>query len=351
MKKLYEILDKLLEEKKLNLNQLSLCIKELSDIYNSSNTLTKNYMGREKARLAYLFYFYPINVFKYLQILSYHNSVFKDGMRFFDIGAGPLTFYTALALLKKDVGALYAIDLNQDILNVGLKILKEIEGEYEDKLKLTVPLDDVDVLNFANVLNELSEDEMMCLLKKYKNIKKQDVKVILFLEPATKNSFYRLQRIGDYLKEQGYLKINHCPLKSCPLPDKEWCHENIYFPRSKLIEAVENKTGLNNKFVNYCYLLMSREDKEDFSFTSNDYRMISNLIEHKGYYMAHFCSIKGVIIFELQKRDISESNKDFTLLKRGDIVKIENVVKIGQRYRLTSDTFVKMGKKFMNINL
>lgn len=342
MKILYEILDELYKESRIDLKTLAKEVKELSDQYNGLKPLKKNYIKTEKLKWAYIFYFYPINVFKYLNILKNYRFQFDNKKSFLDFGAGPLTFFTAVAMLNILPERLFAIDVDEEIMSLGLRIIKKINRELGARISFKQPAQKVDVVSFGNVLTEMIDADVEVTMKKFLSNPVDNADNILILEPGTHKVFYKLRTIEIFLKENGYNKVNNCPVDICPMSGKDWCHENLYFPRSSLIEQIENLSGLNNKFVNYCYLLMSKGAEKSFIYNDDVYRMISNLIEHKGYYLGHFCGKNGIIKIELQKRDITESNAKFTLLMRGSVVRIKQYYEIGDGKRLLKESLVEV---------
>ena len=341
MKLLYDILDELFLDSKLDIKRVAKSVKELSDCYNALKPLEKDYMKDKDSRFAYLLYFYPINVFKYLQILQWQREEFENKKIFFDFGAGPLTFYTALAVSNIIPEALFAVDVNKDIMQDGLFILKKLNPDFAKRVEFTLPTQNVDVVSFGNVFAEMSVQDRENCIKKYLPLLNNKEKTLLILEPGTHKAFYALKDIEKFLLDKSLFKINDCPVDECPMSGKDWCHENLFFMRSKLIERIENITGLNNRFVNFCYLLMSGK-KRKTSYSKDTFRMISNLIEHKGYYLAHFCGVEGITQIELQKRDITDKNQKFTLLKRGTVVKILQLIESGTRKRLTKESLVEI---------
>lgn len=342
MKILYEILDQLYEDRKINLKSLAKDVKEISDQYNGLKPLQKEYIKTEKLKWAYLFYFYPINVFKYLNILKNHLSQIENKRCFLDFGAGPLTFFTALAILDIKPEKLFAIDIDHEIMRLGLRVIKKINPELGERIKFKQPIEKIDVISFGNVFTEMADEDIESTIKIFLNAYAGAAENILILEPGTHKVYYKLRTMENFLKENGYNKVNNCPVDICPMSGKDWCHENLYFPRSSLIENIENISGLNNKFVNYCYLLMSKSIGKPFVYPEDTFRMISNLIEHKGYYLAHFCGKNGIVKIELQKRDVTENNNKFTLLNRGSVVKIKHYIDVGEKKRLTKESFVDL---------
>lgn len=346
MNRLYQVLEDIFSSENLTVTKLSGYVKKLSDIFNFTLPSDKHYMKKKEFQLAYLFYFYPINVFKFYTLLNYHRDILSNKKVFFDYGAGPLSFFTALTLAKLDAKKLYAYDKSSEILDYGRNIISKLSKGTSLTLKLQEPSENVEVLIFGNVIAEMTKTDGGDLVLKYLQSRCKKDCVLLVLEPGTHKSFYNLLNIEKKLRAQGFQKLNLCPVSSCPMSENDWCHENILFPRNRIIETIENQTGLNNKFINFCYLLMSSSNEAEFVYDEITYRMISNLIEHKGYYAGYFCGLDGIALFELQKRDITNENNNFCLLSRGDIVKITDYQEKGGRRRIVPNSYVKIVKTF-----
>lgn len=343
IEKLYRVLDDFYKINPIPLKKLSKKVLELSNYFNSIKKDNFLYGDDEDYSLAYLYYFYPLNVCKYLTLLSYFKNEMGDCRVFLDVGSGPLTFYTALSLVNYPMDRLFAIDKSKKFMELGKKVLEKIDNSISQKIVYGLPDKNVDLINFGNVFAEIDDEKTTQFLDSYIKYLSEKNAYIMIVEPGTKRSFKNLLHIKDYLLEQGFCLINDCPTQNCWRRD-DWCHENIFFPRSELIVNIENQNKLNNKFVNFTYLIMKKGEKliksQDFT------RVISNLIEHKGLYQIDVCTKDGILKYELLKRDISNNNSDFLKIRRGDIIKIEGEsVKTGYR-RINKESRVEIIKKW-----
>lgn len=343
LEKLYKVLDDFYVKNPIPLRKLSKKVLELSNYFNYPKRENIYYGNDDDYRLAYLYYFYPINVCKYLTLLNYYRDELKDCKVFFDIGAGPLTFFTALSLSNYTVEKLYATDISKKFLLLGESVLKKIDKIFYSKIAFGLPDKKVNVISFGNIFAELPDYTKISFLESYIKYLNEKNGYILILEPATKKSFQFINKIKSYLVEKGFSVINDCPANNCSRLD-DWCHENIFFPRSELIINIENQNKLNNKFVNFTYLIMKKGEK---SLNKEDFkRVISNLIEHKGLYQIQVCTKNGILKYELLKRDISPTNLDFLKIRRGDIIKIEGEIVRADYRRVSPESKVEIIKKW-----
>ncbi len=340
---LYKVLEGFYKNSPIPLKKLSQKVLELSDYFNSTNPPTIPYGEVEDYRYAYLYYFYPLNVYKYLTILNYYKKDLKDCKAFLDIGAGPLTFYTSLSLLNFEPQEMYALDKSREFMESGKKILNKIDSSFTKKIKYGLPTKKMDLINFGNIFAELEEEKVIDFLDDYLRYLEEDRGYILILEPGTKRAFKKTLKIKDYLIQRGFSLLNDCPAHKCWKED-DWCHENIYFPRNVLIMNVENQNKLNNKFINFIYLLMKKGEER---IENKEYhKVISNLIKHKGRYLLEVCGKEKISRYELMERDLSQSNKDFLNIRRGDIIEIKLFELKGEVFRLNKNSTVKIIKKW-----
>jgi len=344
---LYSIIEKIIQKENIPKERIAQQVKLLSDKFNNFNEFEKMYMENQVLRIAYLAYFYPINVYKFLHIISFYDNYFSDNKNYYlDFGSGPLTFYTALCLLKKDGKAFYAVDKNYEIMILGKKIISMINKTFSEKIILKQPQKPINTLIFSNVLTEIPQNERLELFKDLINIIDKKNSMVIVLEPGTKKGFENIKTLKEFLLNLNFSDLTFCPFNQCPLESGEWCHENLYFPRSTLIQYIEDKTGLNNRFVNFTYAILSTDKKPMLMFKDNTFRVVSNLLERKGDYTIYLCGKNGVNQYTLLKRHINEKNCNIKTLRRGDIIELNNITKLSKGYRLDSTSEIKIIKKF-----
>ncbi|MCX7771324.1 MAG: hypothetical protein N2202_09660 [Proteobacteria bacterium] len=351
IKKLYLQTDKIIQNSSYSKEKIASTVKDLSDIFNTRDKKIFNYMETELFRIAYLAYFYPINVYKCLHILSFYREYFINKKFYFDLGAGPLTFYTACALAKIRADKFFAHDKNIEILQLGKYVIGKLSKNISDNILFSLPYPNIkiNVIFLGNIISEIRENEIIETLSSSLKICEPKNNLIIILEPGTKAGFQNILFAKNLLKERGYQFLNTCPTETCPLTEKDWCHENLIFPRSQFIEYIENKTGLDNRFINFTYGIFSSSDNKILNFDENTYRVVSNLLDRKGEYAIYLCCKQGLQLFSLLKRHITNQNKDFIRLRRGDIVQVKNFNTLSKIHRLNENSQVLILKKFDNV--
>lgn len=343
--KLYRSINKILKNSGFSQEKIALTVKKLSDIFNDTNGQI-NYMQNDVLKIAYFAYFYPINVYKCLSVINFYRDFFSNKKNYFDFGAGPLTFYTACALLDIEGESFFAYDKNQEILQLGKSVIKDFSVKLHNNLFFSFPTKSVNVVFLGNVLSELQLEEMQQIFNKLVKIIDYKDNIIIIIEPGTKKGFHNIKLTKNLLGKYGFKFLNACPVENCPMSGKDWCHENLIFPRNTLIEYIEQKTGLNNKFINFTYGLFSTKINKIIDFNENTFKVVSNLFDRKGEYAIYLCGKTGIQLFSLLKKHLTELNTQFRNLRRGDIVYIKDFNKISNFYRLTETSDVKIIKKF-----
>lgn len=342
--KLYKTIEKIIEKSGISKEKIAKEVKRLSDIFNNFNN-THNYMDSKLSRIAYLAYFYPINVYKFIHIIDFYKDYFHDEDSYFDIGAGPLTFYSALCLLNKKGKKFYAFDKNNNILDFGKEILTELNPSFSQKLNFEIPKEKVNNIILGNVLIE-NNNEIEKILKNTVNLLSER-NTIIIIEPGTKKGFENIKKSKNFLQNLLFEDITTCPATNCLMQKKDWCHENIIFPRSPLIQFIDNKTGLDNRFINFCYAIFSTSKSKSITFNENTFRVVSNLLERKGDFAIYLCGQNGINQYSLLKRHLNELNNKIKNLRRGDIIELTGYKKISENYyRLDETSKVKILKKF-----
>ncbi len=350
LKKLYLSIDRIIQDINLPKEKIATYVKMLSDIFNRNDEQTINYMQSNVLRIAYLIYFYPINVYKCLHLIDFYYQYFSNKKAFLDYGAGPLTFYSACALMNLEGEKFFAYDKNQDILYLGKSLIKDLSFKLYNKMNFSLPDEKVNVIFLGNVLAELEEKNITPFLEKMIKMIDMENNLLIIIEPGTKKGFKNIITAKQFLNRRGFKFLNACPTEHCPVDENDWCHENIPFPRSTLIEYIEQKTGLNNKFINFSYGFFSTNTKKAFVFHENTFKVVSNLFVRKGEYAIYLCGNMGIRLFSILKKHLNELNKEFKNLSRGDIVYIKNFYQVSNFYRLDVNSEVKIIKKFRSSN-
>lgn len=345
IEKLYQSIEKIFKNTGFSREKIALTVKNLSDIFNRFDGKI-DYMKSDALKIAYIVYFYPINVYKCLHIINFYRNFFANKKIYFDYGAGPLTFFTACSLQQLEGERFFAYDKNMEILELGKSVIKDFSTKIYDVLKFSMPKVKVNVVFLGNILSELNMDDAQRLfIQLIKDIDTEN-NLIILIEPGTKKGFNNIQQVKKLLNKYGFYFLNACPTDNCPMDTKDWCHENLIFPRSQLIEYIEQKTGLNNRFINFTYALFSTKNQQIFDFNNYTFKVVSNLLDRKGEYAIYLCSKIGLKQFSILKKHIKESNREFINLRRGDIVYINDFHRISNFYRLTENSEVKVIKKF-----
>src|SRR5579872_801565 len=167
-----------------------------------------------------------------------------------------------------------------------------------------------------NVLHELAEEKDSMLLESILSLLDQHGAIIM-IEPATRDQSRRLLRFRDMAARLGSTIYSPCTSQAdCPAltNENDWCHSEAKWERPDFIKAIDDISGTLRLSLKYTYLIL-RKDKLTLAKSLNEqnlYRVVSEQFDEKGRVGAILCGENGRREYILNKRDISESNIDFT---------------------------------------
>jgi ribosomal protein RSM22 (predicted rRNA methylase) len=330
------------------------------------------YLKDAGLREAYVSYFLPSNVRKILlplQELSLHpsNMHSKAKLRILDMGCGPgtailgvmeffsqretapLLEFTAVDLVPenlKEAEKLFTACRNATRLNA---TLKTIHSSIED---MKNPTDNFfDIILLSNVLNELfPQDEVRIkkragLLHNLLNHLLDANGSCIIIEPALRETSRDMLEVRDAILEQGLRVYSPCFYNGkCPalVNPKDWCHEDIAWDPPRLIQEIDKLTGLRKDSLKFSYLVLG---KKPISLSdvcgSHAFRIVSEPLVSKGKIEFFACGPDGRRLITRLDKDKASVNQAFEKMHRGSVVRFEQLIDEGKRYKVGKDTVVQ----------
>ncbi|MBI3595088.1 MAG: hypothetical protein HY200_09030 [Nitrospirae bacterium] len=358
------------------LKKVSPEIGRLSDLFNQkrgasplSTTLTSG-----EYPLAYLSYFLPSNLFKLPAILldfkrSHSNHPFfledsetalKNPFRILDLGAGPGTHGLGLLdfcgrhpepFLRNRTVEYLAVDQDSRMLGY----LKQLFSQYTRFLetvlaerairfiprtiqeKVTTKFSEstggFEMIILGNLLNEMIEngDSLSALSEWIRNLMTllTPEGIIFVIEPALRKTSRNLLALRNLIVMQDSASIiapclhqHPCPIMEPQGSEKDWCHQEKEWGAPAWIQNIDQRIGLKKDALKYSYLILSRPGKAPHH-SSQQWRMVSEIMTTKGKKEAFLCNESGRLRFYLLNREVRTSNQIFRDLKRGDLISID----------------------------
>lgn len=342
-----------------------------------------DYFNDPVMRSGYLAYFLPVNIMKAYGILRRHClfETVPETLSIVDIGAGPLTLSFSLILYlaerlsqtsKRHRLIIDAYDINKKILLDGATLLRtfleksglkrnldvQIRTYDTDIHRAFLPRKEHDVILLGNFLNEFEErEEQRALLKKILlNFCGKKTK-ILFLEPGSKKVTRDLQMLRDQLIEsKEYTVLGPCLHQhTCPLnltAKGDWCNFTQDWRAPDFIRDFDSLTELKKKYLLYSYLVVeksearSRRQEAGNKICYTQFVAISEAMREKGRLEVVGCGPAGRIRFVRSNNDVSETNRDFEWIRRGELFDVPSFRSNGE-FQLNINVPVKKETRFV----
>jgi len=337
-----------LVSKKLVTPDLAISKKLREAILRLSDSFTRNradlpasYFDDETNRLAYLAGFVLTNAEKVKLCLSQVKKLLPQTGRLsvLDVGSGPGTAVFAASELLSDRDAVFtALEKNKSVLQEAKTLERALQKKHGvDWLVGGVektPSSPFDLIVAANVLNELDAQQQLKTVKELLSTGR----LVVLIDPALKQTARDLMKLRDQLVV-GSLASVIAPCthqKPCPMLSankRDWCHFYIEWKRPKLIEALDNATGLDHRYLKLSYLsLRARRSNLDLENKiaaspaaprNDNYRAVSSLLKTKGKLELVVCGNGELGRLRRLDKNASETNRAFGQAKRGDLVSFQ----------------------------
>jgi SAM-dependent methyltransferase len=269
-----------------------------------------------------------------------------------DLGAGPGVTSLALREWLRSRGfrphlRLRAVDQDDLALAAGERLHEAyatLAGEsapgvsyeplHRDLERAWPPAGSFDLILAANLLNELWRGEMApeprraALLAYLVRETLAGSGSLCILEPALRQQARALHRVRDLLLEQGSATVYAPCLRGAPCPmlagERDWCHEDRPGDLPERTRLVARLAGLRRHSLKFSYLVLRRDGRKlADAFPEARFRVVSELLRHKGKEEAFLCGPGGRLRLLRNRRHQSPANAAFTELCRGRLACIE----------------------------
>lgn len=180
------------------------------------------------------------------------------------------------------------------------------------------------LITIMNVLNELDEERDSILFESVMSLLDEDGALVM-VEPATRDQSRRLLRFRDLAVSKGATIYSPCTRQNvCPalIKEDDWCHTEVKWERPPFIKAIDEIAGTLRLSLKYTYVII-RKDGATLSNAIHQnslYRVVSERFDEKGRFRAILCGENGRYEHVMNKRDLSENNKDFAEIERYDVI-------------------------------
>jgi len=312
------------------------------------------YMDDPRLLGAYLLFYWPTS---YLQARGILSELPHRPGAVLDLGSGP----GPVALAALDAGASEA--LAADRSTRALAAARALAAELSEPLA-TRPWDPTrpgalaqvaggrtfDTITFGHVVNELFAGEgaaarRAALLAEAAGLLRPGGSLVV-LEPALRETSRQLLEVRDLLVADGFAVRAPCLFQGpCParLRESDWCHAERAIEPPPLVEEIARAAGLRREAVKMSYLVLApRGEGWAPPPAGRVFRIVSEPLPGKGRLRYMACGPEGRLGLALQEKHVTEANRRFERLLRGDVVELTDVEPRGDGLRLGPESQVKM---------
>lgn len=336
------------------------------------------YLNQIPTTIAYLLYYVPITFYKaqaIFEVLWNACLHISKPINITDIGAGQGTMLWGIlhGLSKKERtfnNICKLINYNGiDFSDQALQILKDISLNIEHNYSSLIPCkwnvttsrsniktdssflfkEPQTIICLSNVFNELESSsknisELLIWMRSlWDNI--EDGGFLVLIEPAHSENARNIVTLRNAFSLFNSATIvspcthqEACPLTSSNSLKKQWCHQEIRWKRPKIISIVDQITGLNKSTLSFSHLVVQK-----LARTHNDvsvHRALSPALQANGTLTVHLCGPSGFESATLLTRHLSEANKEWENIERGDEIQISKTHRKNNEIRLSQDSLV-----------
>jgi len=312
------------------------------------------YMDEERLLGAYLLYYWPVS---YLQARGVLSELPRPPRRVLDLGSGP----GPVAIAALDAGAAEGVAADRSARALGAAAalareagealaVREWNPTRGEPLARLFGGQRFDLVAVSHLLNELfrgpDEDaRRVALLEEALSLVAPGGS-LLVIEPALRETSRALLRLRDRLVAAGAAVRAPCLFRGpCPalVREGDWCHAERAVEPPPLVTQIARTAGLRREAVKMSYLLVAPPGEPwPDPPPGRVFRIVSEPLAGKGRLRYMGCGPEGRMGLSLQEKHVSEANKLFGSLLRGDVVEVTHGEPRGDGLALGAESTVRV---------
>jgi SAM-dependent methyltransferase len=292
------------------------------------------YMDEDRLLGAYLLFYWPVS---YLQARGTISELPRRPRSALDLGSGP----GPMAFAALDAGATEVVAADRSARALAAaRGLARLSGEplatrewnptRPGALAAVAAGARFDLVTMGHVVNELwkgqDEDRRRAdLLEEALGLVAPGGS-LLVIEPALRDTSRALLRVRDLLVARGYAVRAPCLFRgACPalLREADWCHAERPAEPPPLVAQIAKAAGLRREAVKMSYLALApRGEGWAEPPPGRVFRVVSEPLPSKGRLRYMGCGPEGRMGLSLQEKHVTDANRRFEGLLRGDVIEV-----------------------------
>jgi len=312
------------------------------------------YLEDDRLLGAYLLFYWPVS---YLQARGVLSELPRRPRSALDLGSGPGP--VAFASLDAGAAEVVAADRSARALAAARRLATEMgepistrewDPQRRGDLSGLAGGRKFDLVTLGHVVNEIFQGEGAAerragLLEGALDLLAPGGSLVV-IEPALRETSRELLEVRDRMVARGVAVRAPCLFRgACPalVRPTDWCHAERPVDPPPLVEEIARRAGLRKEAVKMSYLVLApkgegwREPPPGLTF-----RIVSEPLPSKGRLRYMGCGPEGRKGLALQEKDVSQRNRAFEHLLRGDVVEITTVEPRGDGLRLSQESDVRV---------
>ncbi len=303
------------------------------------------YMDDHRLLGAYLLFYWPVSYAQARAVLS-EIPPFRTVL---DLGSGP----GPMAFAALDAGGREVICADRSVR--ALDIARALASEAGESLgtrewspQQPIPSGTYDLIIMGHVINELFSGD----IRRRSDFIEQVMKslspkgTLMIIEPALRETSRALLSVRDVLVSRGYAVRAPCLYRgACPalIKESDWCHAERDWEMPSLVETVARQVGLHKESLKMSYLAVAPKAQAWAEPPEgNVFRIVSEALPGKGRLRFMGCGPSGRIGLSLQEKHVSDRNKLFEHLHRGDVIRVTSEEERGDGVALGEESTVEI---------
>jgi SAM-dependent methyltransferase len=312
------------------------------------------YLDDDRLLGAYLLFYWPVS---YLQARGILSELPRRPRTALDLGSGPGP--VAFAALDAGAAEVLAADRSARALAAARKLAaaageplatREWDPRRPGSIAALAPGRTFDLVTLGHVVNELFQGEgaaerRAALLEEAVGMLSPGGSVVV-IEPALRDTSRALLEVRDRLVARGLVVRAPCLFRGpCPalLRPTDWCHAERPVEVPRLVDEIGRRAGLRKEAVKMSYLVLAPAGEAWRDPPPGKvFRIVSEPLPSKGRLRYMGCGPEGRMGLALQEKDVTETNRAFEGLLRGDVIEVTETEPRGDGLRLAPSSRVRV---------
>jgi len=277
----------------------------------------------------YLLFYWPISYAQTRRLLAELPPPRGNAL---DLGSGPAP--SSFALLDAGAARVVAADRSAAALGLAARLAREASlplGTQRWTPEAPIPVGKFGVIVAQHLLNELWKGdealERRAALCRDLLGRLEPGGTLLLIEPALRDTSRELLQLRDLLVHDGIAVRAPCLYRgNCQALDRlsDWCHAERDWTPPPLVLELAQAAGLRKERLKMSYLALAPPGEAWAEPPSGRlFRVVSEPLQGKGRLRYMACGPEGRLGLALQDKHVTDANRHFEALERGEVVDIE----------------------------